>query len=181
MGLPDVAALTDLAREAPADSGVVFVPALAGLGAPWWSAHARAALSGMSLATGRAEIARAALEAIAHQVVDVFAAMEQDLAARLDKLSVDGGATRNELLMQLQADLLGRPVRHQGVTDLSAFGAGTMAGVACGLFDETDVAERAQESIHEVSPRLDDAARSSRRESWRVAVRSLLDVVDRSG
>jgi glycerol kinase len=136
--------------------------------------RARAVLSGMSLATSRAEIARAALEAIAHQVADVFAAMEQDLGAPLDELSVDAGATRNDLLMQIQADLLGRPVRRQGLLELSAFGAGAMAGVACGLFGEAEAAARVSEAIDTISPQLDEAERASRREVWSAAVKLVI-------
>jgi glycerol kinase len=174
MGLPDVAALTELAQGARGDSDVVFVPALAGLGAPRWNTHARAALTGMSLATSRAEFARAALDAIAHQIADVFAAMEQDLRTPLNQLSVDGGPTRNDLLMQIQSDLLGRPLRRQRLLELSAFGAGAMAGIACGLFGEAEAAKRVGETIDEIAPRLDEAARAARREKWSQAVKSVI-------
>ena len=139
MGLPDVAALTELASGAKGDVNVCFVPALAGLGAPYWKDRALAALTGMSLATSRSDVARAALEAIALQICDVFGAMERDLGARLARLSVDGGATQNDLLMQFQADLLGRPVQRLKVPELSAFGAGVLAGAASGLMDEAGV------------------------------------------
>ena len=109
LGLEDVAALTALAETVESDGGVTVVPAFAGLGAPHWNDRARAAISGLSLATSRAEVARATLEAIALQIRDVFAAMESDLGHRLDRLSVDGGATHNDTLMQMQSDVLGRP------------------------------------------------------------------------
>ena len=136
LGLKDVAALTALAETVESDGGVTVVPAFAGLGAPHWNDRARAAISGLSLATSRAEVARATLEAIALQIRDVFAAMESDLGHRLDRLSVDGGATHNDTLMQMQSDVLGRPVRRHEIAELSAAGAGVMAGVACGFWTE---------------------------------------------
>ncbi len=99
--------------------------------------------------------------------------MEQDLGRRLDKLSVDGGPTRNEVLMQAQADLLGRPVRRQGLTELSAFGAGTMAGVACGLFDEAEALARVSKSIDEIKPLMGESDRVALRKVWSSAVQAL--------
>jgi glycerol kinase len=173
MGLGGVEELTELAGGATDDGEVTFVPALAGLGAPWWKDRARAALTGMSLATGRAEIARAALEAIANQICDVFSAMERDLGAPLARLSADGVATRNDLLMQLQADLLARPVERLALTELSAFGAGAMAGIACGLFDEAVAAKRVAEGKSEITPR-EDANRERRRARWGAAVNGVI-------
>src|SRR5262249_11566049 len=144
------------------------------LGAPYWKDRARAALTGMSLATTRADVARAALESIALQIADVFAAMERDLGAPLALLSVDGGATRNELLMQLQADLLGRPVKRIMIQELSAFGAGLMAGVAAGLIDETKVETNLEQSSDVVAGHLDEAARDNKINAWRAAIRSVI-------
>ena len=157
MGLADVDALTALAATASGESEVCFVPALAGLGAPHWKDRARAALTGASLATTRADVARATLEAIAHQIDDVFGAMERDLGATLAMLSVDGGATRNDLLMQWQADLLGRPVQRVKILELSAFGAGALAGLASGLFDEATIGARLSEAVDVIAPRLDES------------------------
>ncbi len=174
MGLPDVATLTDLAAEASGESGVAFVPALAGLGAPWWKDRVRAALTGMSLATTRADVARAALEAIVLQIRDVFVAMERDLGAPLARLSVDGGATRNDLLMQLQADLIGRPVRRTQAPELSALGAGVLAGVASGAMDETRIETMLAGATDEIAPRLDAAARQRKIDVWTAAVNSAI-------
>lgn len=174
MGLPDVEALTTLATTSADGGGVCFVPALAGLGAPFWKDRARAALTGMSLATTRADVARAALESIALQIADVFAAMERDLGAPLAVLSVDGGATRNDLLMQLQADLLGRPVKRVKVRELSAFGAGLMAGVAAGLMDEAKVEATLNQSSDVINAHLDKAAREDKVRMWSDAVRSVI-------
>jgi glycerol kinase len=175
MGLTDVDALTALAATASGESEVCFVPALAGLGAPHWKDRARAALSGASLATTRADVARATLEAIAHQIGDVFGAKERDLGAALAMLSVDGGATRNDLLMQWQADLLGRPVQRMKILELSAFGAGTLAGFASGLFDEATIGARLSEAVDVIAPQLDESARIAKARVWAAAVLSVID------
>jgi glycerol kinase len=179
MGLPDVEALTELAASGSADSQVCFVPALAGLGAPHWKDRARAALTGMSLATSRADVARAALEAIALQIRDVFAAMERDLGAPLASLSADGGATRNDLLMQWQADLLGRPVRRLKILELSAFGAGALAGMGTAMFHEATVLARVAEATDRIEPTLDDAARQAKARAWETAVGSVIGSAER--
>jgi len=175
LGLPDVAALTALAATSAGESQVCFVPALAGLGAPHWKDRARAAITGMSLKTSRADVARAALEAIALQIADVFVAMERDLGKPLAMLSVDGGATRNEFLMQLQADLIGRPVKRIRVQELSAFGVGLMAGVAIGLMDEAKLESGVNESSDLIAPRVAEPARRAKLDVWKAAVRSVID------
>jgi glycerol kinase len=133
LGCGDAAALSDLARTVPTSDGVVFVPALAGLGAPHWDDHATGLVTGMTLATTPAHVARATFEAIALQIRDVFAAMEQDVGHSLDALRADGGASANPFLMQLQADVLGRPVRRSDVPEIGAVGAATMAAAALGF------------------------------------------------
>ncbi len=175
MGLADVDALTALAATASGESEVCFVPALAGLGAPHWKDRARAALTGASLATTRADVARATLEAIACQIGDVFRAMERDLGAPLAMLAADGGATRNDLLMQWQADLLGRPVQRVKILELSAFGAGALAGLASGFFDEATIGARLSEAVDVIAPRLDESARTAKARLWAAAVRSVVD------
>jgi glycerol kinase len=175
MGFADVDALTALAATASGESEVCFVPALAGLGAPHWKDRARAALTGASLAATRADVARATLEAIAHQIGDVFRAMERDLGATLAMLSVDGGATRNDLLIQWQADLLGRPVQRVKVLELSAFGAGALAGLASGFFDEATIAVHLSEAVDVIAPRLDESARIAKARVWVAAVHSVVD------
>lgn len=174
MGLPDIEALTNLAASVSDTGGVFFVPALAGLGAPHWRDRARAALTGMSLATTRAEVARAALEAIAHQICDVFDAMERDLGIRLETLSVDGGATRSNVLMQIQADLLGRTVKRVEMAELSAFGVGAMAGLACEFFDETAITGRINSTVDLIAPHLDEPSRAAKARLWSAAVKSVI-------
>ena len=129
----NVADLSDLAQSVPNSGGVVFVPALAGLGAPYWDDAAKGMVCGMTHATTRAHLARATFEAIACQIADVFEAMEADMAAPLAALRADGGASGNGFLMQLQADVLGRPVLQAQVEEVGALGAAAMAFAALGV------------------------------------------------
>ena len=119
----------------PADT-TCLVPAFTGLGAPYWRSEARALLCGMSRTTGKNEIVRAALESIAFQIADVIFAMEKDTGIRLPLLRVDGGPTRNRYLMQFQSDMLATDVSCPDSEELSAIGAGLMAGLSAGLYDE---------------------------------------------
>lgn len=127
LGLPDARALSELAQTVTDSGGVVFVPALAGLGAPHWNDHVTGTISGMTLATTRAHVARATLEAIALQIADVFSAMEKDVGEKLQGLLADGGASGNDLLMQMQADVLDRPVTRSGQAEVGAIGVAAMA------------------------------------------------------
>ncbi|WP_341709573.1 glycerol kinase GlpK [Limnobacter sp.] len=124
-----------LAASVPSTDGVCLVPAFAGLGAPHWDPYARGTLVGMTRGTTKAHIARAALESIALQTVDLVQAMQRDGAKPLSELRVDGGASNNDLLMQIQADLLGVPVVRPTVTETTALGAAYLAGLAAGVFD----------------------------------------------
>jgi glycerol kinase len=133
LGLKDAAALSDLAQTVAASDGVAVVPALAGLGAPHWDDHATGLVTGMTLATGPAQVARATFEAIALQIRDVFVAMEQDIGQPLDALRADGGASANPFLMQLQADVLGKPVQRSDVPEIGAVGVASMAAAALGF------------------------------------------------
>jgi len=130
-----------LALSVPDNGGVYLVPAFAGLGAPHWDAYARGAMFGLTRGATSAHIARAALEAIAFQNVDVLTAMQKDAGITLTELRVDGGATANNLLMQIQADILGVPVVRPKVLETTALGAGYLAGLAVGYWqDAADVA-----------------------------------------
>lgn len=133
LGLDGAAALSDLAQSVAGSEGVAVVPALAGLGAPHWDDHATGLVTGMTLATGPAHVARATFEAIALQIRDVFVAMEQDIGAPLTALRADGGASANPFLMQLQADVLGKPVQRSDVPEIGAVGAASMAAAAVGF------------------------------------------------
>lgn len=127
LGQTDAAALSTLAQTVPDSGGVAFVPALAGLGAPWWDDAATGTITGMTHATTPAHLARATFDAICHQIADVLTAMEADIAAPLTTLSADGGASANPFLMQLQADILQRPVLQSAVQEVGALGAAAMA------------------------------------------------------
>src|SRR6188508_571811 len=134
-----------LAATVPSSGGVYLVPAFAGLGAPHWDQYARGTIVGMTRGTTRAHIARASLEAIALQVMDVLKAMEADSGIKLKELRVDGGASANDLLMQLQADLLNVPVVRPKVAETTALGAAYLAGLAVGYWkNESDIAKQWQ-------------------------------------
>ena len=164
LGKGDVAELAVLAASVPDSNGVTFVPALVGLGAPHWAPDARGIISGLTLGVKPAHLARAAIDAIASQVADVFEAMEQDLDERLHGLSADGGASRNDQLMQLQADLLDRPVTRGARAEVSALGAAMMA--ADGLRRPI----RASDTADTFSPGMPREAREKMRHNWREAV-----------
>lgn len=133
LGLPDEAALTALAGSVGDSGGVVFVPALSGLGAPHWSSEARGAITGLSLATRPAHVARATLEAIALQIGDVVTALDADFGAAIPEMSVDGGAARNALLMQLLADVTARDIARSTIPEASALGVARMAAQSIGM------------------------------------------------
>ena len=127
-----------LAASVPDNGGVYFVPALTGLGAPYWDQYAKGSLYGISRGTTAAHIARAALEGIAFQTMDIVNAMQKDAGVELAELKVDGGASRNNLLMQFQADILGTSVIRPQVTETTALGAAYLAGLAVGYWESID-------------------------------------------
>ena len=134
-----------LAAEVPDSGGVYLVPAFAGLGAPHWDQYARGAMFGLTRGSNIAHVARAALESIAFQSAEVLHAMEKDARLKLTELRVDGGATANNLLMQIQADLLGVPVVRPKVLETTALGAAYLAGLAVGFWqDAGDIARNWQ-------------------------------------
>lgn len=133
--ITDATEVEPLARECDDTGGVVLVPAFTGLGAPHWDALARAALLGMSRGTGKAEICRAALESIAFQCGEVLAAMEKDSGVQLTQLRVDGGAAKGNLLMELQANLVGKTVARPSCLETTALGVACFAGLAVGYWD----------------------------------------------
>lgn len=131
----DVAALAETVEDS---AGVVLVPAMVGLGAPWWDSEARGLIANLARDHKAAHLARAAIDSIAFQVTDVFGAMEDACNAFLPELATDGGATRNAMLMQMQSDLLQRPVRRSVCEDLSALGAAYLGGLALGWWSSFD-------------------------------------------
>lgn len=160
-----------LAASVPDSGGVVFVPAFTGLGAPYWDAHARGTIVGMTRGTGKAHIARAALESIAYQSADVLEAMQKDALIALTELRVDGGAAANDLLMQFQADILGVPVVRPVVTETTALGAAYLAGLGVGFWSSRDEIAAQWKMERRFEPAMPDAERCGRLEAWREAVR----------
>jgi glycerol kinase len=178
--IPSSADVQQLAESVPDSGGVVFVPAFAGLGAPYWVADARGAITGLTRGSTAAHIARAALESIAFQSASLIQAMNLDAqaagAAPLSELRVDGGACVNDLLMQVQADLLGIPVVRPKVVETTALGAAYLAGLATGVWKtQEELAEQwAVERIFEPAISRDQAAQ--RMASWEHAVRQVTTV-----
>lgn len=165
------AEIEQLAGQVTSSEGVVLVPSLAGLGAPHWNADARGVLWGMTRGTTRAHIARAALEAIALQNVDILSAMEADLGAPLKTLRVDGGASANSLLMQLQADLLDRRIERPAMTDTTALGSALLAGLHVGVFKTLDDIQHSWEAEATFEPDMHDSARKTLMSLWAQGLR----------
>lgn len=160
-----------LAASVEDSGGVVLVPAFTGLGAPHWDAEARGLLIGLTRGTGRAHIARAALESIALQVADVLDAMARDSGAPTPLLRVDGGAARNDLLMQMQADLADCPLRRPADPESTARGAAALAGLGTGLYASPgEIAALAANDAQAFLPRAEPAARQRLRTRWQAAL-----------
>jgi glycerol kinase len=172
LGLIESSAQVEALASSVADNGGVYlVPAFTGLGAPWWQGHARGTLFGLTRGSGRAHIARAALESIAYQSADVLAAMQDDAGIRLSELRVDGGASNNDLLMQFQADILDVPVVRPRITETTALGAAYLAGLAVGVWRSTaDLASHWQVD-HRFEPAMPAATRQQLLDGWHRAVR----------
>ena len=150
--------------------GVYLVPAFVGMGAPHWDNEARAALVGMSRNTGKAHIVRAAEESIAYQVRDLLTVMSAEADSEPAILSADGGATRDEFLMQFQSDVLGIPVQCAGIEEVSALGSAFAAGLAVGLWSGLDEIKGLRTSGQKFVPRMDDAKRARLLKGWEEAV-----------
>ncbi len=159
-----------LARSVPDANGVYFVPAFVGLGAPYWDSYARGAIVGLTRGSGRAHIARAALEAIAYQTRDVLESMERDSGIRLAALGVDGGAAANDLLCQFQADILGVAAERPAVAETTALGAAYLAGLATGFWSGIDEISRNHNVEKRFEPRMGTADRERLYAGWRRAV-----------
>ncbi len=159
-----------LARQVPDAAGVLLVPAFVGLGAPHWDPDARGTIVGLTRGTTKAHMARAALESIAFQSHDVLEAMQRDAARPLTELRVDGGAARNDLLMQFQADVMGVPVVRPVVTETTALGAAYLAGLATGFWAGTDEIAALWRAERRFDPAMNSDQRDSRVDEWRRAV-----------
>ena len=158
-----------LAASVPDSGGVVFVPALTGLGAPYWNQEARGVLTGLTRGTTKAHIARATLEGVALSCADLLAAMERDLGRKLVELRVDGGAAANNLLMQIQADLLQATVVRPEVIETTALGAAVLAGIGIGWFQSLEDARASWREDRRFAPG-DPAAVAGLKTAWSTAV-----------
>jgi glycerol kinase len=171
-----------LAARVPDTGDVYFVPALTGLGAPWWDPYARGTIVGLSRGTSRAQLIRAAVEAIAFQCADVGTLMREESGLAMESLKVDGGASAMDLLLQLQADLLDVPVRRAAIQETTAMGAAYLAGLAAGVWSSTDEVRALWVADREFLP--DDRGReraAAGRARWSEAVRRSLGWAAREG
>ncbi len=173
--IDDAADVEQLARSVHDSGDVVFVPAFSGLFAPHWRSDARGVIAGLTRFATRGHIARAALESVAYQVLDLDTAMAADLGAALPgELRVDGGMIRNELLMQFQADILGRPVVAPPIAETSALGAAYAAGLAVGFWSGLDELRAMDRADRRWDPAMDDAERAAGIARWHKGVERTL-------
>jgi glycerol kinase len=172
----DSAEIESLAASVPSTDGVVFVPALTGLGAPYWDANATGMFTGITRGTTQAHIARAVLEGIAFQNADVLAAMQKDLGKPLSGLNVDGGAAANDLLMQFQADILGLELRRPKYLETTSLGAIFAAGLGAGLWTEMSDIEKTWKQDRLFEPKMDEKARELALSGWHKAIKRAISV-----
>lgn len=174
----DAPEIEALAKTVDDNGDVYVVPAFSGLFAPYWRPDARGAIVGLTRFATKAHLARAALEAVAYQTLDVFQAANSELEVPITELRVDGGMVGNELLLQFQADVLGVPVVRPEVTETTALGAAYAAGLAVGLWKDTDELRELWAEDRRWEPAIDDATRDRGIERWHQAVERTLDWVE---
>ncbi len=173
LGLIASAAETEaLAKSANPGDGTYLVPAFTGLGAPYWDSSAKAILCGMTRTTGKAEVARAALDCIAYQIADVVGAMSDDSKIQVEELRVDGGPTKNRYLMQFQSDILGIPVQVPDAEELSAMGPAFAAGIALGLYRPETIFDGLRRERFD--PAMDEETRRRNYAGWKESVAMVL-------
>ena len=171
LGLLSSAAESEaIARSVPDTGDVYFVPALSGLGTPYWDPYARGVIVGLSRGTTRAHLVRATLEAMAYQTVDVLEAMIEDAEAPIPALRVDGGASANDLLLQMQSDLCGLPIERPACIETTALGAASLAGLAVGVFRDLDDIRTNIAVERTFTPQMSEADRKLRLAGWKKAV-----------
>jgi len=170
-----------LAASVPDSGGLYLVPAFTGLGAPHWDAYARGTMHGLTRGSTKAHIARAALESIAFQSAELLAAMHADSGVSLQQLRVDGGGSRNNLMMQFQADLLGVPVVRPKITETTALGAAYLAGLAIGFWRDADALRSQWQVDRTFEPCMSADEREARLSLWRKAVERSTGWVERVG
>jgi glycerol kinase len=159
-----------LAREVTDSGGVEFVPALSGLGAPYWNPNARGLICGLTRGTTKAHVARATLEAMALQNFDILFAMQKDLGRKLSNIRVDGGATENNLLMQLQADYLGQPIERPKMIETTMAGAAFLAGLGSGFWSHMSEIQNIWKTDRIFRPELAKKDRDLRLKKWKSAI-----------
>jgi glycerol kinase len=159
-----------LARAVPDNGGVYFVPALTGLGAPYWDMYARGTIIGLTRGTTKNHLVRATLEAIAYQTRDVVEAMGTETNLKIPQLRVDGGGTANAFLMQFQADILGVPIQLTAIPETTALGAAYLAGLAVGFWQDTAEIARNWRAARTYEPSMSTDQRETLYASWKRAV-----------
>lgn len=175
--ISSVSESAQLAASINDNEGCYFVPAFAGLGAPWWDPRARGIVCGLTGASSRATIVRAACESMAYQSYDVLRAMEQDVGLSIERLSVDGGASRNEFIMQFQADLLDIPVLQCETVETTAIGAAYLAGLAVGYWEDLEELEQNAQIVKTFLPHMSAERREQNLAGWHDAVKRSLGSV----
>ena len=166
--------VSELASKVPDTGGVFMVPAFVGLGAPYWDPYARGIITGITRGTNRDHIARAVLESMAYQTCDVLKAMEQDSGISLSALKVDGGASANDMLMQIQADMINRPVVRPLCIETTALGAAYLAGLSTGFWDSIDDIKQNWQIEREFESGISEEDRRAALDGWHHAVRQAM-------
>ncbi|MFL3658395.1 MAG: FGGY family carbohydrate kinase, partial [Opitutales bacterium] len=167
--------IEELAGQVEDSGGVTIIPAFSGLGAPYWDPYARGAILGITRGSSRAHIARAALEGIAFQVADVAQVMEEDSGRELESLQADGGASANDILMQIQADLLGVTIRCSQLAETTALGAAFMAGLAVGYWESQESLSALWKESRRFDAKTDVEQRETALRKWRRSIERIRD------
>jgi len=165
----------DLANSVEDNDGVYFVPAFAGLGAPHWNQNARGLIIGLTRGTGKAHIARAAVESICYQTADLLEAVQADAKIELKELRVDGGATKNDSLLQFQADILQIPVVRSTITETTALGAAYLAGLAVGFWKSREELSRHWKIDKKFTPQMSKEKADELKRKWKEAVKRAMN------
>lgn len=168
----------DYAAALQDNGGVYLVPAFVGLGAPYWDMYARGSILGLTRGTGRSHIIRAALEAIAYQTNDVLQAMVEDSGQKLTELKVDGGACRNDFLMQFQADIINCQVKRPAITETTALGVAYLAGLAVGYWSSKEEIAQRWHAQQQFTPQMEQATREENCRGWQKAVQKAMHWIE---
>ena len=168
--IPSAADSEAIAKTVPDNGGIYLVPAFVGLGAPYWDMYARGMIIGITRGTNKGHIVRATLEAIAYQVRDVVDVMSKEAKITVPHLRVDGGGTANSLLMQFQADILGIPIELTAIPDTTALGAGYLAGLAVGVWENTGEIAKRRYTSRTFEPKMPAEQKEKLYHDWKRAV-----------